>query len=75
MLLTKIGVLVVRVCAGKWAVLGVSRLAGQGAHQSFNGQQWGCVVAQVGAGIHDGVDLLYCGLWLGFFSQGADLGF
>ena len=32
-------------------------------------------MAQVGAGIHDGVDLLDGGLWLGFFSQGADLGF
>jgi len=34
-LLTKIEVLVVRVYAGNWAVLGVSGLAGQGAHQCF----------------------------------------
>ena len=32
-------------------------------------------MAQVGPGIHDGVDLFDVGLWLGFFSQGADLGF
>jgi hypothetical protein len=50
-------------------------LAGEDAHQSFNGQQGRCVVAQVGARIHDGVDLFDGGLWLGFFSQGADLGF
>jgi hypothetical protein len=50
-------------------------LAGEDAHKRFNCQQWGCVVAQVGAGIHDGVDLFDGGLWLGFFSQGADLGF
>jgi hypothetical protein len=31
-------------------------------------------MAQVGAGIHDGVDLVDGGLWLGFFSQRADLG-
>jgi hypothetical protein len=28
-------------------------------------------MAQVGAGIHDGVDLFDGGLWLGFFSQRA----
>ena len=50
-------------------------LTGEDTHKGFNGQQWGCVVAQVGAGIHDGVDLFYGRLWLGFFSQGADLGF
>jgi hypothetical protein len=32
-------------------------------------------VAQVGASIHDGVDLFDGGLWFGFFSQGVDLGF
>jgi hypothetical protein len=50
-------------------------LTSQDTHQSFDSQQWGCVVAQVGAGIHDGVDLFDGGLWLGFFSQGANLGF
>jgi hypothetical protein len=50
-------------------------LAGENAHQSFNGKQRCCVVAQVGAGVHDGIDLFDGGLWLGFFSQSADLGF
>jgi hypothetical protein len=53
----------------------VDDLAGEGTHQSFNGQQRGCVMAQVGAGIHDGVDFFDGGLWFGFLSQGADLGF
>ena len=53
----------------------VDDLAGKGAHQSFNGQQGCCVVAQVGAGIHDGVDLFDGGLWLGLFSQSTDLSF
>ena len=47
----------VRFYARNWAVLGVLGLAGQDAHQRFNGQQRGCIVAQIGAGIHDGVDL------------------
>jgi hypothetical protein len=32
-------------------------------------------MAQIGAGIHDGVDLFDSRLWIGFFSQGAGLGF
>jgi len=47
------------------------KLSCEDAHQSFNCQQWGCVVAQVGAGIHDGVDLFDGWLWFGFFSQRA----
>jgi len=59
---------------GRW-LQKFSRLTGKDAHKGFNGQQWGCVMAQVGAGIHDGVDLLDGGLWLGFFGQGANLRF
>jgi hypothetical protein len=33
------------------------RLSRQHTHQRLNGQQWRCVMAQVGPGIHDGVDL------------------
>ena len=32
-------------------------------------------MAQVGAGLHDGVDLLDCVLWLGLGRHGVDLGF
>jgi hypothetical protein len=32
-------------------------------------------MAQVGAGIHDGVDLFDCVLWFGFGGDGIHLGF
>ena len=54
------------------AVLG---LAGKDAHKGFNCQQRCCVVAQVGPGLHDRVDLFDCVLWLGLGGHGVDLGF
>ena len=55
--------------------MGVSRLAGQDAHKCFNGQQRGGVMAQVGSGFHDCVDLFDCVLRLGLGGHGVDLGF
>jgi len=39
---------------------GFCGLSSQHTHQSLNGQQGRCVMAQVGPGIHDGVDLFDC---------------
>ena len=50
-------------------------LAGKNAHKGFNGKQGWCVMAQVGAGFHDGVDLFDCVLWLGLGGYRVDLGF
>ena len=48
-----------------WSADVAACLAGQNAHKSLDSQQGCCVVAQVGARGHDGIDLFDCGLWLG----------